>query len=90
MICHSLTHLTVAAQIKQDIAPEELCSSMPFEFAQYLHYVRQLAFEERPNYGRLINKFRNALMGMGIQVEDQDYDFDREHNPKRPVAAANS
>jgi hypothetical protein len=31
-------------QIKKKIAPEDPCASMPAEFAQYLHYLRQLQF----------------------------------------------
>ena len=78
------------ARIKQEITPEELSSGMPVEYSHYFQYVRQLAFEERPNYGLLINKFRNALIRMGTRLEEQDYDWDHEHNPKRQAITPNA
>lgn len=63
-----------------NISPDELCANMPKAFPEYLRTVRRLAFEERPNYGRLMNLFYMELVRMGIKPEDQKVDWDAAHN----------
>ena len=47
--------------IKKNIEPEKLCSQLPIEFSQYIKYVRELKFEEDPNYNYMKGLFINIL-----------------------------
>ena len=49
-------------QIKQAISNEELCSALPNQFASYLNYVKNLAFDETPNYGYMRGLFKEVLL----------------------------
>lgn len=46
-------------RIKMQTPIEELCRGLPEQFAQYCSYVRQLEFEEQPDYERVSNLFRS-------------------------------
>lgn len=52
----------------------ELCQDLPPEFAEYLTYVRNLNFEEEPDYARLQTLLRTLFNEKGF-VEDFDYDW---------------
>lgn len=67
--------------MKINTSPEELCVDMPRAFPEYLRTVRSLGFDQRPNYGRLMNMFYIELIRMGIKPEDQKVDWDIGHNP---------
>ena len=41
---------------------QKLCEGLPFEFEQYLNYVRSLNFDEDPNYSYLKNLFKRVLL----------------------------
>ena len=58
---------------KMDTSVEELCQSLPDEFAQYMHYCRKLKFEERPDYAYLRKLFKDLFYRMGYEY---DYIFD--------------
>ena len=47
--------------IKRDIKLELLCSGIENEFLDYIKYVRNLNFEQTPNYGYLKGLFMNIL-----------------------------
>lgn len=49
------------AQMKKDIAPEELCRGMSSAFVEYFENVRSLRFDEEPNYSELRDLFEKAL-----------------------------
>ncbi|KAJ1500211.1 casein kinase I, partial [Coelomomyces lativittatus] len=49
---------------KTDVS--ELAEKCPFEFADYLLYVRRLRFEEEPDYKYLINLFDKCMERLGI------------------------
>ncbi|KAK9888142.1 hypothetical protein WA026_000412 [Henosepilachna vigintioctopunctata] len=52
---------------------EELCKSYPGEFFRYLHYCRQLKFEQNPDYNYLRQLFRTLFHRQGFTY---DYVFD--------------
>ncbi len=47
--------------VKQSTSIEVLCSDFPNEFCNYFNYVKQLEFEEDPNYNMLIELFERTL-----------------------------
>jgi serine/threonine protein kinase len=47
---------------KLSTPPEILCKKLPFEFSYYLHYCRNLKFEDRPDYSNLKNVFYSLLL----------------------------
>ena len=47
--------------MKKNISIEELCSNFPYEFVKYFEYVKQLEFDEEPNYNMLIELFQSVL-----------------------------
>lgn len=46
---------------KQSTTPAELCRDLPSQFVRYFRYVRDLEFEERPDYSYLRSLFRDAF-----------------------------
>jgi casein kinase 1 len=59
---------------KQTTAIKDLCESFPEEFNKYLSYVRNLGFEDTPDYDFLRDLFTQALKNAG-EVEDGEYDW---------------
>ncbi|ORY79106.1 kinase-like domain-containing protein [Protomyces lactucae-debilis] len=59
---------------KQTTAIKDLCENFPEEFAQYLSYVRNLGFEDTPDYDYLRDLFTRALQRLG-EPEDGVYDW---------------
>ena len=53
---------------------EELCKGHPDEFAQYMHYVKNLKFEDKPDYGHLKDLFKNLRVREGLDFDDK-YDW---------------
>ena len=53
---------------------EQLCRSVPEEFAKYLQYCKNLNFEERPDYNFLRGLFRQLLENKGYS-NDGMYDW---------------
>ncbi|PPJ56712.1 hypothetical protein CBER1_09484 [Cercospora berteroae] len=78
---------------KQTTAIKDLCEGFPEEFNKYLSYVRNLGFEDTPDYDYLRDLFTKALQNTG-EVEDGEYDWMKLNNgkgwdvPTRPSAAA--
>ena len=52
---------------------EQICSGLPAEFSNYLHYCRSLRFEDKPDYPFLRQVFLDLLHKEGY---DYDYVFD--------------
>lgn len=52
----------------------ELCKDLPSEFAQYMKYVRQLEFEEEPDYKKLRGLFTSLFEKKGYE-EDLEFDW---------------
>ena len=66
--------LSKILSIKMNINVLELCADLPEEFSIFLQYVRDLQFEERPDYEYL----KNLLVGMNkekIDINTVKYDF---------------
>ncbi|RMZ78838.1 hypothetical protein DV738_g3556, partial [Chaetothyriales sp. CBS 135597] len=59
---------------KQTTAIKDLCEGFPEEFNKYLSYVRNLGFEDTPDYDFLRDLFTQALKNTG-EVEDGEYDW---------------
>lgn len=59
---------------KQTTAIKDLCEGFPEEFNKYLSYVRNLGFEDTPDYDYLRDLFTKALQSAG-EVEDGEYDW---------------
>ncbi|KAI7184957.1 Casein kinase I [Hortaea werneckii] len=66
---------------KQTTALKDLCEGFPDEFTKYLSYVRNLGFEDTPDYDYLRDLFTKALQNTG-EVEDGEYDWMKLNNGK--------
>ncbi|KAG9241175.1 casein kinase-like protein I [Calycina marina] len=66
---------------KQTTAIKDLCEAFPEEFNKYLSYVRNLGFEDTPDYDYLRDLFTTALKNTG-EVEDGEYDWMKLNNGK--------
>ncbi|CAK7564967.1 MAG: Palmitoylated plasma membrane-bound casein kinase [Sporothrix epigloea] len=86
---------------KQTTVIKELCEGFPIQFEKYLTYVRNLGFEDTPDYDYLRDLFTQALKETG-GVEDGEYDWlkigkdsskktewDRLHNPNQRPGLSN-
>ena len=60
-------------EMKRSTGLEELCQECPQEFVNFLKYCRGLEFTEKPDYGRLRQKFRDLLKTLGYEY---NYDYD--------------
>ncbi|KAK6198661.1 casein kinase I [Scheffersomyces amazonensis] len=59
---------------KQTTTLNELCYGFPIQFSQYMSYVRNLKFDETPDYKYLINLMDKVLISLGVE-EDDHYDW---------------
>ncbi|KAK6433990.1 Palmitoylated plasma membrane-bound casein kinase [Oleoguttula sp. CCFEE 5521] len=66
---------------KQTTPIKDLCETFPEEFNKYLSYVRNLGFEDTPDYDYLRDLFTQALKTTG-EVEDGEYDWMKLNNGK--------
>ncbi|TVY37401.1 Casein kinase I-like protein, partial [Lachnellula subtilissima] len=66
---------------KQTTAIKDLCDGFPEELNKYLSYVRNLGFEDTPDYDYLRDLFTQALKNTG-EVEDGEYDWMKLNNGK--------
>lgn len=64
---------------KQTTAIKDLCEAFPEEFNKYLSYVRNLGFEDAPDYDYMRDLFTKALQSTG-EVEDGEYDWMKLNN----------
>jgi casein kinase 1 len=61
---------------KQTTSIQELCYGFPIQFSQYLTYVRNLKFDETPDYDYLIDLMNKATISIG---EKPETDYERMH-----------
>jgi hypothetical protein len=54
---------------KKDITISELMGSMPIEYHDFLEYVRDLKFNERPDYEKWKCIFENLAMKLNINKD---------------------
>ncbi|CAN3364592.1 casein kinase I homolog 2 [Diutina catenulata] len=55
---------------KQSTSIQELCKGYPVQFAQYLSYVRNLKFDETPDYDYLVGLMDKAARGEGNESDE--------------------
>ena len=48
-------------KMKKNVAPEDLCKSLPHQMTEFMRYVKSLEFEQDPNYNHLRNLFNSIL-----------------------------
>ena len=48
-------------KMKKNVTPEDLCKSLPPQMAQFTKYVKQLEFEQEPDYNYLRSLFNSIL-----------------------------
>jgi casein kinase 1 len=72
---------------KQSTPVKELCEGFPGEFGQYLQYVRELGFEDAPDYDYLRGLFDTILKKEG-NTDDGQYDWMYINNGKGWEASA--
>lgn len=53
---------------------DELCSGLPYEFAEYLNLVKQLQFNQEPEYSLYRKMFRDLFTRLGY-IYDYKYDW---------------
>ena len=58
------------SQIKKKIKPEKLCEHLPVELIDYMKYVKNLQFEENPDYGYLKFLFEKMIKKQGLEIEN--------------------
>jgi len=84
---NSKTELNDMIMEKKMRTPVEiLCGDLPSEFAAYIHYCRDLYFDEKPDYNGLRQLFRNVFIRKGFS---EDYVFDWTIQNRKTNAALN-
>ena len=61
LIWSELTNQQGIYKLKANLTPKELCEDCPSKMIDYFKYVKQLSFEEEPNYSYLKDIFRSML-----------------------------
>ena len=62
---------------------DALCKGIPVEFKNYLEYVRQLRFDDKPDYTYLIGQFRELFFRKGYSY-DNEYDWNSVEHTESP------
>lgn len=76
--------------IKKNLKFEEFCSGLPKEYIEYMIYVRNLQFEECPNYDYLISLIEKAAKNNEV-ILDYKYDWIKEKDKeKQKISHSNS
>ena len=68
------------SQFKQKLEPEILCRNLPKEFAEYIRYVKNLNFEDEPDYNYLKSLFNNMLRKQGFEEGKIFFSWINENN----------
>ena len=81
-------------KVKAETSLESLCRGIPRQFQEYLEYVRQLVFNETPNYQFLIDLFKTAGKENGIDFNkaiEWDWAMERSITPfSKPKTSTSS
>jgi serine/threonine protein kinase len=62
-------------QQKLEVKPAHLCEGMPSVFATYLHYCRNLKYNETPDYNSLRSWFADLAKNKGWTLSPREYDW---------------
>ena len=60
---------------KINIKNEELCSELPENFPKFLQYIRDLQFEDKPDYDYLRRLLREMKEGNDVDLDNVKYEF---------------
>ena len=77
----------ITLNLKNNISLENLCEGLPLEFINYMKYVKELKFSEKPNYTYLKNLFFDVLYRIN---EKNDGNFSFNKNKKNKSCPKNS
>ncbi len=69
-------HYNKISEKKQMISSEMLCEGLPNEFVDYFYYVRNLQFDQKPDYNWMRRSFRDLFYRLGY-APDYGYDWCR-------------
>ena len=83
-------------KMKKNVAPEDLCKSLPRQMTEFMRYVKQLEFEQDPDYNFLRNLF-NSILKKKHETNEQLLfswirldDFPNLKNPVNPATRRDS
>jgi len=62
---------------KKSTSPEELCKGFAQEFCQYIHYTRNLTFEQEPDYNYLRGLLKKVLTDNNFNHEAIVFDWEK-------------
>lgn len=66
-------------KIKKEMPLEKLCAGMPSQMLEYMRYVRELRFTEKPNYEYVVELFEQARnMSCSKDVESSGFEVEPE------------
>ena len=71
------------SQYKKNISPELLCNNLPEEFLDSIKYVRNLNFEDEPDYNYLKSLFQIMLNKQGFEEKKIFFSWINENNISR-------
>lgn len=69
-------HEETAMEKKESTSVQTLCEGLPVQMQEYFNRVREMEFQERPEYGRLGTLFEHALEEAGY-TNDRKFDWVR-------------
>ncbi|EGR34056.1 protein kinase domain protein, partial [Ichthyophthirius multifiliis] len=73
-------------QMKSSISVDILCENLPQEFSQFFKYVKNLKFEEEPNYAFLKSLFKKIHLEKKYNSSSVDWEILPEYRHKRQIA----
>ena len=62
-------------QIKTEVTIDSLCKEIPSEFAILLKYVKELKFDEKPDYNKFYNYFQNLINKCNSEQQTEEKNF---------------
>ena len=75
--------LDLIKNIKMKVSIEELCADLPREFYEYMNYVKNMNFDDKPDYIYLQTLFLNLLKKIGEKNDLMFSWVDRKITPRR-------
>ena len=78
-------------KIKKNVKPEDLCKGLPKEMTEFMRYIKQLEFEQEPDYNYLIKLFKNMLKQINGTIDQLIFSWIRLSdlpNLKNPINPA--
>ena len=84
-------------EMKRTTSVSELCADLPTEFADYMHYVHSLRYEDRPDYRPLWKRFKDLYCRQGfendnvfdwtvLEFQSLEAEAEAEAEPQQPLA----